>query len=147
MTRADASERHAAAVHEAGHVIVARLLGLRVGSVRLGEEGKGGTEIECSAHLSAAGRIAVAEAGAIAVELLGASVWDTAAMSDAAKIIDLLEAFPELEREALRHEGHELARSLLAARLPLLADLAATLTRTGHIDEQELARFALARRS
>ena len=41
----------AAAVHEAGHAIVAWVLGLKVEELRIGENGKGASLIEHDTHL------------------------------------------------------------------------------------------------
>jgi hypothetical protein len=49
--------RRAAAVHEAGHAVVAWTLGLKVPQLRIGEDGKGASCIECGAHLPILNRI------------------------------------------------------------------------------------------
>src|SRR5665647_3464402 len=105
--------RRGAAVHEAGHAIVAWTLGLKVPQLRIGEDGKGASCIEYSAHLPILDPIAIAAAGMEAVELLHAPTWDLAGVTDAAKIDDLLDACPD-QREHLTCRGHERAREVLA---------------------------------
>jgi ATP-dependent Zn protease len=68
--------RRAAAVHEAGHAVVAWAVGLKVQQLCIGEDGKGASCIECSAHLPVLDQIAIAAAGMEAVELLNAPTWE-----------------------------------------------------------------------
>jgi hypothetical protein len=83
--------RWAAAVHEAGHVVVAWALGLQVQAVSVTDSGEGRSEIECTARCPLCQQIAVAEAGIIAAELLSAPTWPRAGMADASKVLELLE--------------------------------------------------------
>jgi hypothetical protein len=87
----DASEYQAllrgTAAHEAGHAIVAWMIGLEVETLGVtDEDGSGRSRIECAAHLPTIQRIAVAAAGMEAVELLQAPTLPQAGMSDALKI-------------------------------------------------------------
>jgi hypothetical protein len=111
------SLRRGAAVHEAGHVIVARVLGLEVHQVCIGEDGNGESCIECSRHLPIPDRIAVAEAGMAAVQLLSAPTTPQAGFADAVEVGNLLDVYPDDQHEQLTCEGREHAREILASRL------------------------------
>ena len=52
-----------AAFHEAGHVVVARALGLTVGTIEIGEDGSGKAEISSAEHLPLVDQIALCVAG------------------------------------------------------------------------------------
>jgi hypothetical protein len=132
--------RRGAAVHEAGHAVVAWTLGLKVPQLRIGEDGKGASCIECSAHLPILDQIAVAAAGMEAVELLRAPTWELAGLTDAAKIDDLLDNYPD-QREHLTSRGHEWAREILASRLTALASIADALALSGFLDATALIPF------
>jgi len=85
--------RCGAAVHEAGHAIVAWTLGLQVPQLGIGEDGKGASCIEYSAHLPILDQIAIAAAGLEASELLRAPTWELAGISDDAKNDELLDDY------------------------------------------------------
>src|SRR6266496_6277970 len=65
------SDLFATAAHEAGHAIVARMLGLRVAFLKIAADGSGKSSIESAHHLEIADQIAVYTAGSQAVKLLG----------------------------------------------------------------------------
>ena len=137
------SLRRSAAIHEAGHAVVAWALGLRVRKLGIGEEGKGKSCIEDSQHLPILEQIAVAAAGMEAVDLLRAPTWGQAGMSDALKIMELLEPYPdEQERHRMEEDGHKRALEILTDRRALLSDLGEALARTGLLGETALAAFA-----
>ncbi|MFY9894823.1 MAG: hypothetical protein WAK63_11920, partial [Xanthobacteraceae bacterium] len=65
------SLRRSAAIHEAGHAVVAWALDeLEVQELRIGSDGKGSSVIQCAAHLPMIERVAIAAAGTQAGELL-----------------------------------------------------------------------------
>ena len=136
------SLRYGAAVHEAGHVIVAWVLGLKVEQMRIAEDGSGAASIDCSAHLPILDRIAVAEAGMAAVELLSApEPPPQAGFSDAVKIRNLLDGYPDDQCKQLTREGCERAREILVDRLSILTDLANALAVSGLLDATALIPF------
>jgi ATP-dependent Zn protease len=131
----------AAAVHEAGHAIVAWALGLKVQELRIGAHGKGASIIEHDAHLPIVQRIAVAAAGMEAIDLLNAQVWELASSSDEAKIVDLLDDYRDTEHEHLRTRGRDHARQILSAHLGLIAELTGALTRSATLNAGDLSIF------
>jgi hypothetical protein len=132
--------RWAAAVHEAGHVVVAWALGLQVQAIAVTDKGEGRSEIESMARCPLCQQIAVAEAGMIAADLLSAPTWPHAGMADASKVMELLErhAVPPCGST----EGSTYARQGLSSRLPLLRDLATTLDYSGALNRGDLESFA-----
>ncbi len=135
------SLRRGAAVHEAGHAIVAWALGLKVRRLCIGEDCNGASCIECSAHLPILDRIAVAEAGMAAVELLSAPTSPQAGFSDAVKIGNLLDGYPEEQCKRLICEGRERAKEILACRLTVLAKLADALALSRSLEAAALIPF------
>jgi hypothetical protein len=137
------SLRREAAVHEAGHAIVAWTLGLKVRQLRIGDDGSGASCIECSAHIPILHQIAVAEAGMAAVELLrGGSPRSEAGLADAVKIGNLLDGYPTDQHEQLICDGHKCAKEILVGRLTALTDLSDALARFGLLDTTALLPFA-----
>jgi ATP-dependent Zn protease len=137
------SLRYGAAVHEAGHAIVAWAVDLKVCRLRIiGDDGQGASCIECSDHLPILHRIAVAEAGMAAVELLSApEPLPQAGFSDAVKIRNLLDGYPDDQCKQLIREGCERAREILVDRLSILTDLANALALSGLLDATALIPF------
>jgi hypothetical protein len=135
------SLRRGAAVHEAGHAIVAWTLGLKVSRLRIGDDGTGASCIECSAHLPILHQIAVAEAGMAAVELAGPPPSPQAGLADAVKIGNLLYGYPEDQHAQLICDGRECAREILVGRLTILTDLSDALARFGLLDATALLPF------
>ena len=60
-----------------------------------------------------------------AIELLNAPTWELAGVTDAAKIDELLDNYPD-QREHLTFRGHERVREILARRLTVLVSPSAT---------------------
>ncbi len=102
------SLRRAAAIHEAGHAVVAWALGLKVQALRIGNGGKGESSIEDAGRLPLPERIAVAAAGMEATDLLHLLVWHEAGLSDVAQIENLLDQYSDDEdaRDAMTNSGH-----------------------------------------
>jgi archaellum biogenesis protein FlaJ (TadC family) len=134
----DRSVRQGAAVHEAGHAVAAWALGLAIRELRISNDGDGTSRIENPTHLPLLQQIALAAAGMEAVELLQASPRPEAGLSDAAKILDLLQHWPEEEREHMQSRGHECARQILADHIDLLTRLSNALFQWGLLDATTL---------
>jgi hypothetical protein len=62
-------------------------------------------------------------------------------LSDEAKIVDLLDDWPDTEHDRLRSEGRDRARQILSAHLGLIAELADALTRSTTLGARDLATF------
>ena len=86
-----------AAFHEAGHVVVARALGLTVGTIEIGEDGSGKAEISSAEHLPLVDQIALCVAGIEAQALFECSTHEYAAQSDHAKVCTLVEGLTDAE--------------------------------------------------
>src|SRR5450631_2064977 len=85
-------ERRGAAIHEAGHAVVAWALGLRVFRLVIAIDGDitaGKADIEQNRSSSLVDRIALCAAGGDAQELFDAPTNDICAISDMIKIYDL----------------------------------------------------------
>jgi hypothetical protein len=130
----------AAAVHEAGHVVVAWALGLQVQAISVTDSGEGRSEIECTARCPLCQQIAIAEAGIMAAQLLSTPTWPRAGMADASKVLELLERHAVPPCKGI--EGRNYARHVLSSRLPLLRDLAITLDHLGSLNVADLESFA-----
>jgi hypothetical protein len=128
------SDLFAAAAHEAGHAIVARMLGLRVAFLEIAADGSGKSSIEPAHHLEIADQIAVYTAGSQAVKLLGFEQRRQAAYDDHVTVYELLNAYPEAEHDHLRSEGYRRASQILRDRRGALDRVAARLWRKWHVD-------------
>jgi Peptidase M50B-like len=128
------SDLFAAAAHEAGHAIVAQMLGLRVAFLEIAADGSGKSSIEPAHHLEIADQIAVYTAGSQAVKLLGFEQRRQAAYDDHVKVYELLNAYPEAEHDHLRSEGYRRASQILRDRRGALDRVAARLWRKWHVD-------------
>jgi hypothetical protein len=98
-------DRYGAAVHEAGHVVVARALGLKTRKMAIGiggDDAAGEAQIEEGTHLSLVDQIAICSAGAAAQRLLDAPTHEMAAFADMVRIRNLVDDLAEEEGEALR---------------------------------------------
>jgi hypothetical protein len=132
--------RWSAAVHEAGHAIVAWGLGLSVGGLKIFEaDGAGIASIADNTHLGTVDRIAICAAGMEAVALLDVGTHWQAGLSDQAKIIELLASRPEAEHDGIRHEGHQRARTMLEGQRDQLLAVAEALGSAGHLDAEAFA--------
>jgi hypothetical protein len=138
---ASESERRAAAIHEAGHAVVMWALGSRVDAMTVEDGGKGCIHACGGSTLSIAQEIAIAAAGAAAVELLKSEKWPFASFTDDMKIVELLEGYLEEDANLLRVEGEKLAIDILAANVGLLTALADALNQSGRLAGKELTAF------
>jgi ATP-dependent Zn protease len=130
-----ARDQRGAAVHEAGHVIVASALGLTVEYVEVGiggDDAKGAAEIEYSSELSLVDRLAVCAAGLEAQRLFVAPTHNGAGWGDFAQMIKLVKDLSDEESSRARYDGYQRARGLLirhAAKVELVAKLLLTKKR------------------
>jgi ATP-dependent Zn protease len=142
-------ERRGAAVHEAGHAIVAFALGLEVAEIAIsvrGDDSAGESKIQECGHLPLVDQIALCLAGIEAQELLQADTHDHAAISDYGKIIELIgDDMSETESERLHAAAGTRARSLLMQHKDSLEALAAGVATSGRLDHQEIEQFRKAK--
>jgi hypothetical protein len=113
-----------AAYHEAGHVIVARFLGLTVREVRIEEDGSGRADISSAEHLPLVDQIAVCVAGIEAQELFNCPMHDHAALGDYLKVRELMSGLTDAESYEHRQAGYLRALQILKSRLPEVESLA-----------------------
>jgi len=113
-----------AAYHEAGHVIVARFLGLTVREVRIEEDGSGRADISSAEHLPLVDQIAVCVAGIEAQELFNCPMHDHAALGDYLKVRELMAGLNDAESFEYRQAGYFRALQILKGRLPEVESLA-----------------------
>src|SRR5262245_40596665 len=113
-----------AAYHEAGHVVVARVLGLTVREVEIEEDGSGRANISPAEHLPLVDQIALCVAGIEAQELFNCPMHDHASLGDYRKVRDLLAGLTEAESYEYRHAGYLRALEILKCRLPEIEALA-----------------------
>jgi hypothetical protein len=91
-------KRRGAAIHEAGHGVVALALGLKVSRMVIGIAGDltaGEADIEETRTISLVDRIALCAAGGEAQELFDAPTNEICAISDMIKIYDLIGGYNE----------------------------------------------------
>ena len=113
-----------AAFHEAGHVVVARFLGLTVREVEIGEDGSGRTNISSAERLPLVDQIAVCVAGIEAQEFFNCPVHDHAALGDYLKVRELMAGLSNAESYEYRRAGYLRALQILKSRLPEIEELA-----------------------
>ena len=113
-----------AAFHEAGHVVVARFLGLTVREVEIGEDGSGRANISSAERLPLVDQIAVCVAGIEAQEFFNCPVHDHAALGDYLKVRELMAGLSNAESYEYRQAGYLRALQILKSRLPEIEELA-----------------------
>ncbi len=116
-----------AAFHEAGHVVVARALGLTVGTIEIGEDGSGKAEISSAEHLPLVDQIALCVAGIEAQALFECSTHEYAAQSDHAKVCTLVEGLTDAESFEIRSAAYVRALDILKRCVPEVERLAKEL--------------------
>src|SRR5215510_5733750 len=113
-----------AAYHEAGHVVVARFLGLTIGKIEIEEDGSGRADISSAEHLPLFDQIALCVAGIEAQELFNCPMHEHAALGDYKKVRGLLGGLTEAESYQYRHAGYSRSLEILKPRLPEIEALA-----------------------
>ena len=140
-----ARDRYGAAVHEAGHVVVARVFGLKCRRMVAGigdDDTKGKADIQRAAHLPVVDQIAVCAAGMVAQTMLDAPTHDIAGLGDEVLISNIVEAYEdETEREALRDAGFDKACETLERHRATIERLAMALAEQGELDEVAIERI------
>jgi len=116
-----------AAYHEAGHVVIARFLGLNNREVEIEEDGSGRADISSGEHLPLVDQIAVCVAGIEAQELFNCPVHDHAALGDYRRVRALLAELTGAESYEYRHAGYLRALQILKSQLPEVEALAEQL--------------------
>ena len=140
-------DRCSAAVHEAGHVVVAWALGLKTRKMAVGIDGDdtaGAAEIEEISHLLLVDQIAICSAGADAQRMLDAPTHDVAALSDMVKIANLVDDFAEDEgEEALRYAGYRRSKELLELHRAKVERLAQALAERAELDQAAIEQILI----
>ena len=137
MRRRNSGLIRAAAFHEAGHVVVARTLGLPVGAIWVQADGGGGAEIGPSDHLPLVDRIAALVAGTEAVDLFKCTPPEHSAATDHAAISKLVAHLSEDESLSVRNAAYGRARSILWDRLAEVEPIARQLIKHRRIEANE----------
>jgi len=135
-----------AAVHEAGHAIVAWALGLKTRRMVAGiggDDAAGEADIDDGAHLPLADQIAICSAGADAQRLLGAPTNEIAAFDDMVRIRDLIDDLAEDEGEALRYAGYRRSQKLLKMHRATLECLAQALAERTELNQFEIGEILI----
>ena len=139
-------DRYSAAVHEAGHVVVAWVLGLKTRKVTVGTGGDdtaGAAEIAASTRLLLVDRIAICSAGADAQRMLDAPIHDFGAIMDMNEIRELVEGYPDDEGEALRYEGYRRSKELLELHGAKVERFARILAERSELDGVEIEQILI----
>ena len=137
-------DEYGAAVHEAGHVIVAWALGLKTRKMAVGIDGDdaaGAAEIEESSHLPLVDQIAICSAGADAQRMFNAPTHDVAAFSDMVKIHNLVDDLAE--DEALRYAGYRRSNELLELHRAKVERLAQALAESAELDQAAIEQILI----
>jgi ATP-dependent Zn protease len=139
-------DRYSAAVHEAGHVVVAWALGLKTRKMAAGINGDdtaGAAEIDGSSHLPLVDQIAICSAGADAQCMLEAPIHELAWISDMDDIGNLVDDLAEDEGDALRDAGYRRSKELLELHRAKVERLAQTLADRAELDRAEIEQILL----
>jgi hypothetical protein len=139
-------DEYGAAVHEAGHVVVAWALGLKTRRMAVGIDGDdaaGAAEIEESTHLPLVDQIAICSAGADAQRMLDAPTHDVAAFSDMVKIGNLVDDRTEHEGEAFRYAGYRRSKELLELHRAKVERLAQALAESTVLDQAAVEQILI----
>jgi hypothetical protein len=122
-----------AAHHEAGHVVVARSLGLTIREVEIQEDGSGRADISSGEHLPLVDQIAICVAGIEAQELFNCPIDEHAALGDYRKVRVLLAGLTDAESYEYRQAGYLRALQILKSRLSEIEALADQLLKQRRI--------------
>lgn len=143
MSSESQSMRHqrGAAFHEAGHVIVAHTLRLKVYRAEIaigGDDAKGAADIQNDVEISRSDRLMILAAGMEAQELFEAPTHRGAGWGDYGDMISLLDDLEEPERRRLIDEAHQRAHDILVAQSDLVGRVASALVEKKLLGESEL---------
>ena len=123
-----------AAFHEAGHVVVAKHLGLPIGEIEIGIDGSGKADIGPADHLPLIDQLAVCVAGIEAQELFNCHTHPHAPLADYGKVIGLLDELTKAEGREYRDAACLRALEILRKHKPEVERLA------NHLIEHRRAR-------
>ena len=140
-------DRYGAAVHEAGHTVVAWALKLKTRKMAIGingDDAAGEAEIEANTHLPLVDRIAICSAGVDAQRMLDAPIHDLGAFMDMNAIRKLIENYPDDEGEALRYAGCRRSKQLLELHRAMVERLAQVLAERTELNQARSTRFCWA---
>ena len=118
-----------AAYHEAGHVVIARFLGLTIRNVEIEEDGSGRADISSGEHLPLIDQIAVCVAGIEAQELFNCPMHEHAALGDYRKVRVLLAGLTDAESYEYRRAGYLRGLQILKSHFPEVEALAEQLVK------------------
>lgn len=132
--------RFSGAVHEAGHATVAWWLNVRVGAMRVHDDGSGGTDIADHKHLSLTDQLAICVAGMVAQDAMGCEQWEFAGFSDHSTAATILDDAGIDDSEHWRHVevAFAQAHAILDARLDTLRLIAIALDAHGELTPQRV---------
>ena len=136
-------DRYGAAVHEAGHVVVAWALGLKTRKMAVcidGDDTAGAAEIEESPHLLLVDQIAICSTGADAQRMFDAPTHEVAAL---VKIANLVDDFAEDKGEALRYAGYRRSKELLELHRAKVERLAQALAERAELDQAAIDQILI----
>jgi ATP-dependent Zn protease len=139
-------DKYGAAVHEAGHVVVAWALGLKTRKMAVGiggDDAAGEAQIEDGPHLPLVDQIAICSAGADAQRMLGAPTNGIAAFSDMVRIKNLIDDRAEDEGEALRFAGYQRSKELLELHRSMVERLAEALAERAELDQAVIEQILI----
>ncbi len=134
-------ERRGTAYHEAGHIVVAWALGLKVGAAVIGINGddtKGNAKIEHDETLLLVDKIAICAAGVESQNVFGAPTHCLAGAMDEVEIIQLTEGLDEKSRLARRCDGYQRAHELIQAHAEKVDRIAKSLLAKGSLNQTEV---------
>jgi hypothetical protein len=131
------------AYHEAGHVVVAWSLLLRLGDVSVNaDDASGGAQIAGVELLPLVEQIAVLYGGIAAEKLFGHSTHELGSTGDHVKVMELLEDHGISDENgdglALREQGHDCACARLETHRNKVIALAEQLVERGRVSASEL---------
>jgi ATP-dependent Zn protease len=139
-------DRYGAAVHEAGHVVVAWALDVKARRMAIGingDDAAGEADIDYNTHLPMVNQIAIFAAGADAQGMLDAPTNAIAATMDMNKIRKLVEDCPDDEGEALRYAGYRRSKELLERYRTQVERLAKALAERSELDQVAIEQLLI----
>jgi len=137
-------DRYGAAVHEAGHVLVAWALGLKTRKAVVGirgDDSAGEVQIEDARHLPLIDQIAICSAGGDAQRLVGAPTNEMSVFEDMVQIWELIENYPEDEGEVHRDAGYKRLQKLLKLHRAKVELLATALAERSELDQSAIEQL------
>jgi ATP-dependent Zn protease len=117
-----------AAVHEAGHAVVALYFQIPVGQIEIRDDGSGSTQpLSSDEHLQPFDRVVVCMAGGSAQEHFKCSQTGQAMLSDYVRASNILDDVPEDERKPMMDKAYDVALEIVACNAEEVLRLAKTV--------------------